>query len=222
MRPRVLVNMAPSVDGKIAPARKRAPFTMSRHAEDPARMRALRARADAVVIGAANLRADDPDLMPSRLRVVVTHAGARIEPGARMFDAALGGEAVVVHASTMPEVKRAALRPSATLVELGETAVDLSGLLDWLARERGCRIVLCEGGGILNAKLFAARAVDELYVTVVPRILGGADAPTMVEGDGFEPDRIPDARLVSCDRVGDELFLVYAFDWSEGVSSSQA
>jgi riboflavin-specific deaminase-like protein len=214
MRPRVLVNMAPSVDGKIAPARKRAPFTMSRHAEDPARMRELRARADAVVIGATNLRADDPDLVPSRLRVVVTRAGTQVEPGARMFDAALGGEAVVAHASTMPEHKRAALRPSATLAELGEAEVDPLRLLEWLARERGCRVVLCEGGGVLNARFFAARAVDELYVTVVPRILGGANAPTLVEGDGFEPDAIPDARLVSCDRVGDELFLVYAFDWT--------
>jgi riboflavin-specific deaminase-like protein len=206
--------MAPSIDGKIAPARKTAPFVMSRHAEDHARMRSLRARADAVVTGATNLHADDPDLMPSRLRVVVTRSGARVAAGAKVFDAALGGEAVVAHASTMPEAARAALRPRATMVELGDTEVDPLRLLDWLGRERGCRVVLCEGGGILNAAFFAARAVDELHVTLVPRILGGADAPTLVEGYGFEPGAIPDARLLSCERVGDELFLVYAFDWT--------
>lgn len=209
----MLVNFAPSIDGKIAPARKRAPFVMSRHGEDASRMRALRARTDAVVVGATNLRADDPDLSPSRLRVVVTRAGAQVEPAARAFDAPQGAEAVVAHASTMPEAKRASLRPRATLVELGATDVDPLALLDWLGRERGCRVVLCEGGGVLVARLFEARAVDELHVTVVPRILGGSNAPTMVEGDGFEPDALPDARLVSCERVGDELFLVYSFAW---------
>jgi riboflavin-specific deaminase-like protein len=207
--------MAPSIDGKIAPARKRAPFVMSREAEDPKRLRALRARADAVVIGAANLRADDPDLMPSSLRVVVTRAGDQIEPAAKMFHASLGGEAVVAHASTMPEWKRSRLRECATLVELGSHEVDLLALLGWLARERACEVVVCEGGGVLLAGFFAARAVDELYVTIAPRILGGSAAPTIVEGDGFEPDAIPDGRLASVERVGDEVFLVYEYDWAE-------
>ena len=215
MRPRVLCNMAPSLDGKIAPARKRTPLAMSRGPEDPKRMRALRSRADAVLIGAANLRADNPDLMPSRIRVVVTRAGEQVEPTARLFDPSLGGEAIVAHATTMPERKRAALRPHATLVELGASEVNVLELLDWLARERSCRVVVCEGGGVLNASLFAARAIDELHLTLVPRIFGGANAPTVVGGDGFEPDAIPDARLIHVERVVDELFLVYAFDWPE-------
>jgi riboflavin-specific deaminase-like protein len=215
MRPRVLCNMAPSIDGKIAPARKRArqPIAMSRGTEDPKRMRALRGRTDAVIIGAANLRADDPDLMPSALRVVVTRTGEHVDPTAKIFDPSLGGEAVVAHATTMPEATRAALRERATLVELGASEVDVSRLLEWLARERACNVVLCEGGGVLNASLFAARAIDELHLTLVPRILGGADAPTLVAGEGFDLDAIPDARLASVERVGDELFLVYAFDW---------
>jgi 5-amino-6-(5-phosphoribosylamino)uracil reductase len=206
--------MAPSLDGKIAPLRKRAPFVMSRHTRDPERMKELRSGADAVIIGASNLRADDPDLMPSPLRVVVTREGARIGPDARMFGEALGGEAVVAHAATMARTKRDSLRARATLLELGSTEVDVARLLDWLASERGCKVVLCEGGGVLLAALFAARAVDELYMTLVPRILGGAGAPTIVEGGGFEPDEIPDAKLVSADRVGDELFLRYDFAWA--------
>jgi riboflavin-specific deaminase-like protein len=224
MRPFVLVNMAPSVDGKITPATRRAgvPFRMSRHPEDGRRMRALRERADAVVIGAGNLRADDPDLMPCRLRVVVTRTGEGVDPKARLFAAELGGEAVVAHASTLEESRRAALRGHATLVQLGASEVDVTALLGWLARERGCRVVLCEGGGVLNAKLFAARAVDELHVTLVPRVLGGSRAPTMVEGDGFEPDAIPDGRLASCDRLGDELFLVYTFDWAAPTTGAKS
>lgn len=177
-------------------------------------MRELRASADAVLVGATNLRADDPDLMPSRLRVVVTRSGQQVLPTAKIFDPALGGEAVVAHASTMPEAKLASLRAKAVLVELGSADVDLSRLLRWLASERGCRTVLCEGGGALVAGLFAARAIDELRLTLVPRVLGGSSAPTIVDGNGFEPDEMPDGRLVDVERIGDELFLRYEFAWS--------
>ena len=67
---------------------------------------------------------------------------------------------------------------------------------------------------VLNAGLLAARAIDELYMTIVPRVLGGSNAPTAVEGDGFAADAVPDARLTQLERVGDELFLTYAFDWT--------
>jgi len=85
--------------------------------------------------------------------------------------------------------------------------------LAWMRRELGVRTLLCEGGGILASELFRARAVDELYVTLVPRVLGGVDAPTLVEGAGFLPDVIPDASLGAVDRVGDELYLRYDFHW---------
>jgi riboflavin-specific deaminase-like protein len=214
MRPRVLCNMAPSLDGKISPARRHGPFVMSRHPEDAKRLRALRERTDAVVIGAGNLRADDPDLAPSRLRVVVTGSGEQVAPSAKMFDRRLGGEAAVAHASVMPQERRAALRDRATLVELGGADVDVARLLRWLAIERQCRVIVCEGGGALLAQFFAARAVDELYLTLVPRVLGGAGAPSLVGGAGFEPDALPDARLGSVEQVGDELFLRYDFTWA--------
>lgn len=212
-RPRVLVNTATSLDGKIAPARKSAPLVMSRHSEDPKRMRDLRAEADAVMVGASNLRADDPDLMPSPIRVVITRNGDGITTTARIFDVALGGEVVVAHAATMPTDRRHSLSTRATLVELGDTRVDVLRLLEWLGSERNCGVVLSEGGGVLNAELLRVRAVDEFYVTIVPRILGGASAPTMVSGDGFDADEIPDARLASCERIGDELFLKYELSW---------
>jgi riboflavin-specific deaminase-like protein len=228
-RPRVLVNFASSIDGKIAlaPALRKGPFVMSRHHEDPRRMRQIRAMADAIVIGAGNLRADDPDLaidakerMRRRevherepLRIVVTGAGEGIRPNQKMFDPALGGPAFVVHAERMTAETRERLAPVATLVTLGQSAVDISRLLTWAAEQWGVHTLLCEGGGVLCAQLFAARAVDELFLTVVPRVLGGASAPTLVEGPGFSGQEIPDATLGSIDRVGDELFLRYDFRW---------
>lgn len=228
-RPRVLVNFASSIDGKIAlaPGLRKGPFAMSRHHEDPRRMRQIRSMADAIVIGAANLRADDPDLaidakerMRRRearerepLRIVVTAAGEGIRPNQKMFDPALGGPSFVLHAERMTAETRERLAPSATLVTLGQSTVDIPRLLTWAADQWGVRTLLCEGGGVLCAQLFAARAVDQLFLTVVPRVLGGASAPTLVEGPGFSANEVPDATLGSIDRVGDELYLRYDFRW---------
>ena len=229
MRPRVLVNVASSIDGKLNPARGKriGAFQMSRGPADIQRMHALRAKADAILIGAGNLRADDPDLALDEaenrrreasgrakpMRVVLTTRGEGIAPTMRMFDPALGGRTVVAHCGGMPDATRSMLAAHATLVELGEAAVDITHLLTWLAAE-SARVIVCEGGGALNAELFAARAIDELYLTLVPRVLGGATAPTPVDGLGFAPNAIPDARLSDLERNGDELFLRYEFYWS--------
>ncbi len=233
-----MMNSAASIDGKLAPAPdlRTSHFRPSRHAVDPTRMRELRSLADAVVIGASNLRFDDPDLalLPDErtrrkssersdpLRVVLTRTGQGIEAAQRMFDRALGGEPIVAHAREMNAATRARISEFATLVELGERDVDVALLLAWLARERGVRTVLTEGGGAVNAAFFAARAVDEVYVTVTPRILGGASAPTMVSGKGFTDDEIPDAKLAAVEQVGDELFLRYVLHWPEAIAGEGA
>jgi riboflavin-specific deaminase-like protein len=228
-RPRVLVNFASSIDGKITlvPRLRDRPFTMSRGKRDHERMRELRAMADAILIGASNLRADDPDLALSTAekqrrvaagerqpyRIVVTRQGEGVTPDRKMFAPALGGPSIVVHAQTMPSAARDLLAPVARLEAMGERDVHIAALLAWTARELGVRTLLCEGGGVLCAELFRARAVDELYLTIVPRVLGGVDAPTLVEGAGFRADEIPDATLGAVDRVGDELYLRYDFRW---------
>jgi len=229
-RPRVLLNFASSLDGKIsvAPQLRKESFVMSRDREDHRRMRELRASADAILIGAANLRADDPDLALSTaerrrrladggrqpFRIVVTRAGDGVTPDRKMFDHTLGGPPVVIHSALMPAGVREPLARVATLVSLGENSVEASRMLEWMVRELGVRTLLCEGGGVLAGALFAAKAVHALYLTLVPRILGGADAPTLAAGSGFLPDQIPDAKLGSLEQFGDELYLRYDFTWS--------
>jgi len=228
-RPRVLVNFATSIDGKIslAPSLRKGSFTMSRHHEDHRRMRKIRSSADAILVGAGNLRADNPKLALAQeerirrraagerepYRIVVTRRGDGVLPDRKMFDSKLGGDSVIIHSDLMPSETREKLGEVATLVSLGAQSVDIARMLDWIGEELGVRTLLCEGGGMLVGDLFAARAVDELYITLVPRILGGSDAPTLVEGRGFLPDDIPDARLAVVDRVGDELYLRYDFRW---------
>ena len=117
-RPRILVNFAVSLDGKInpAPGKRTGAFAMSRGKEDFRRMRVLRAEGDAILIGATNLRVDDPGLtlapdererrraagQPVPARIVVTTRGEGIRSDAKIFDRSIGGPAYVVHAAIMP------------------------------------------------------------------------------------------------------------------------
>ena len=70
------------------------------------------------------------------------------------------------------------------------------------------------GGGKLVASVLAAGLVDELWLTVCPLILGGADAPTAVEGKGFLADLAPKLELLAVKQVGQEVFLHYRVDRS--------
>ena len=200
---------------------------MSRGKVDHALMRELRGGADAVLVGAGNVRADNPDLAVEAserarrrsagerepLRVVVTRGGDGLPPTLKMFDPARGGPSIVAHTRALSPSTQAALSAVAEVVLLEGCETDVGVLLAWLGDVHGCRTVLCEGGGTLNAMLFESRAVDELYLTITPRILGGVTSPSTVSGAGLSPSFVPDATLVDVRREGDELLLHYRFDW---------
>ena len=81
---------------------------------------------------------------------------------------------------------------------------DLPRLLGHLAESHGVRSILCEGGPTLNSHLFAANLVDELFLTLNPKVAGGASALTIVAGrDLVEPAEL---RLVSVAEGDGDLF----------------
>jgi 5-amino-6-(5-phosphoribosylamino)uracil reductase len=62
------------------------------------------------------------------------------------------------------------------------TADDLQLLAARLRREHGVRSIVCEGGPTLNSHLLSAGLVDELWLTLNPKLAGGAAALTIVAG----------------------------------------
>jgi riboflavin biosynthesis pyrimidine reductase len=52
--------------------------------------------------------------------------------------------------------------------------------------------------------------IDEYHVTLTPKILGGRDSPTLVDGLGFKPKDILNLKLQQSRVVGDEIYLVYS------------
>jgi len=92
----------------------------------------------------------------------------------------------------------------------GKRNIDFREAFIWLREKWGVKRLLCEGGGELDAALFEAGLVDELNLTICPKIVGGREAPTLSEGVGFS--KLADAaslKLTWKRRYGDELFLKY-------------
>ena len=86
--------------------------------------------------------------------------------------------------------------------------------IDWVAALQqmaslGLSRLAVLGGGQLVASLVAADLIDELWLTVCPLILGGATAPTPVEGEGFYPALAPRLELLSVQAIEQEVFLHY-------------
>jgi 2,5-diamino-6-(ribosylamino)-4(3H)-pyrimidinone 5'-phosphate reductase len=220
-RPFVYINMAMTVDGKITSAAREYPRFASDH--DRKNMDILRARADAILVGAGTIRADNPSLLvrdagmreyrkslgktKGPMKVLVT-AGAAIGTDYRFFSEDDGGVRLVATTEEVPEEKLVAFQGKAEVLKIGSGAVDLPGLLAEL-RRRGVDELLAEGGGETNWRLIDADVVDEFFITVAPSLLGGRDAPTAVEGEGLAMELQIRLRLLEMRREGDEIFCRY-------------
>ena len=221
-RPFVYVNMAMTVDGKITSVKREYPgFTSPR---DRVQMDRLRASADALMVGAGTVRADNPAFhvrtkaireereangkLHAPHRVLVS-ASADIPADSRFFDTTHGGDSILVTTETVAETNLQRFEGRAEVWRLGSKRVDLRAALAAL-RKRGVERLLVEGGGELNWTLLEFDLVDELYVTVAPTLLGGRDAPTLLEGSGWTMDEQRRLRLLEIERDGDELFCRYS------------
>ena len=215
--------MAVTADGKIATAsRAVASFGSQR---DHEHLLALRTQADAVMAGARTVDAHPVNLGPGpakfrrlrvknglaeyNLRVIVSGSGS-IDPRAEIFRHRFSPILIL----TTARISKAKLHRLHSLTDevkvCGRREIDWPTALRWLREKWGVKRLLGEGGGELNGALFRAGLVDELHLTVCPKIFGGRDAPTIADGEGVA--RLADAaqfQLHSMQRAGDELFLVY-------------
>jgi riboflavin biosynthesis pyrimidine reductase len=169
----------------------------------------LRAEADVVMHGAGTVRADPLSArVPHDLVAQRTARGLRPQP--------LG--AIVTRSGNLPA--RHPYYDSATLIYVtSERAVpvdqptveicrvaDVHAAVCDLAR-RGIRRVLCEGGPTLNSALFGAQLIDEVFLTIAPKLLGGEDPLTVIRGPLF-PTMLR-LQLRSLVELEGELFLRY-------------
>lgn len=212
----VFVNAATSADGKISD-RTRSQVALS-SVGDFERVDRLRAESDAILVGVGTVLADDPSLTvkdekrraedgnPTR---VVLDSEARIPPDASVLDDE--ASTVVFVTERASDDRLAALRRIATveLVESRDDCVEPSAVTASLA-ERGVERLMIEGGGETIASFLGAGLVDDVYVYVAPVFVGGREAPTLVDGEGFL-DYV-NAKLENVERVGEGVVLRYVIE----------
>lgn len=224
-RAHVALNMVTSVDGATAWGGRSGP--LGGPADELAFSR-LRATCDAVLVGAGTVRAEDYRIptgdtgrREARLtaglaavpRLLVVSGSLDFPPDARFLQPPTGVDgvaaedcrAVIVTHGDAPADRVEALTHVAEVVRLGEQTVDLPGLLRWCAG-RGWPRVLCEGGPTLNGELIAADLVDEVFVTIAPKLVAGTSS-RFAFGPQFGPPR--DLDLVEARHHDGELLLRY-------------
>ncbi len=175
--PFVTFKAAVSLDGKVAAAGGEPRWISS--PQSRREVHAMRAAADAVMIGAATARRDDPLLTvrdadgPDPVRIVVSRTGDLPVAG-RLVASAGETPTILLTSSIDPAQARA-------LTSAGVEVVRAGGLRDGLTQlaDRGLVEILCEGGPTLAAALLADGLVDRLVVFVAPLVVGRG-APDLV------------------------------------------
>lgn len=211
----VQVNAAVSADGKLS-SRRREQIPISGEA-DFARVDGLRRERDAILIGVGTVLADNPTLTldeggenrdePEPPMRVVADSGGRTPTDANILDGS--APTVIFVAETAPADRRSALEDrGATIIEAGSEQVDLPIAFEKLAT-RSVSSLLVEGGGELLYSVFAEGLADRLTLYVGSVLIGGRDAPTLVDGEGWV-ESFPSLSLEEVRRIDDGVLLDYA------------
>ena len=191
--PWVAMKTAMTLDGKIATRTGDSKWITG--AEARAYVHELRHRFMAILVGIGTVVADDPLLncriegrgVRQPIRVVVD-SNARLSLDSQLVKTAGEYRTIVAHTRFAPEESVKALREAGVemlLCKEKEGLVDVRNLLELLGQS-GIDSILLEGGGSLNYTFLAEGLADELYAFIAPKIVGGMNAKTPVEGAGME------------------------------------
>jgi diaminohydroxyphosphoribosylaminopyrimidine deaminase/5-amino-6-(5-phosphoribosylamino)uracil reductase len=187
--PYVTIKVAQTLDGKIATRKGDSRWITG---EDSRRyVHALRAAVDAVMVGANTAMKDDP-LLLSGIRAakqparVIVDGGLKIPAGLRIFSTVRRSPVIVAASERRPKAARLERKGAEVLAVRPKAGkVDLKDLLRLLAK-RGIMHLLVEGGGELIAGLLEEGLADRALFFIAPKIVGGRNAVTSVEGRGVE------------------------------------
>ena len=192
--PYVLLKSAMTLDGKTASFTGDSKWISS--VESRALAHRLRGEYDAVVVGGNTLLKDNPSLtsrapegekIKDPLRVGLDEELA-LPADSNFAQLAADGKTVIITTESAPmarevELARLGCKVIRVPVDAGGRP-DPAAALKKLA-ELGALYVMLEGGGTVNFSFLSAGLVDRVMIFIAPKLLGGRDAATFLEGDGF-------------------------------------
>ena len=192
--PYVAMKYAMTLDGKIASCTgdsKGVTGETARH-----HVHELRKQYSAILAGIGTVLADDP-MLNCRIEEgvdpvrVVCDSSLRIPLSSQLVKTAGDIPVIVAYAKENPEKEKALLQAGVELISAGRDGrVDLAVLMRKLGK-RKIDSVLVEGGGAIHGSLLKSGLVQKIFCYLAPKLIGGREAGSPVEGDGFS--RMKDA-----------------------------
>ena len=218
-RPYTLLSCAVSIDGYLDDAS--VDRLILSGPEDLDEVDELRAAADAILVGAGTIRADNPRLLvrdaarsarreaagraSHPLRVTLTATGD-LDPAARFFTGP--GTPLVYCARAAVPAARNSLLDKAVIIDAG-AELSLRGVLKDLHAERTVATVLIEGGSQILRAALADDLADELRLAIAPFFVGDPAAPRFALPASYPHTVAKPMTLLSVRRVGEAAILRY-------------
>lgn len=188
-RPFVTLKAAATLDGKIATHTLDSKWITSEEARYD--VHTLRSENQAILVGAGTVIEDDPELTSripngrNPLRIVLD-SKLRIPLDAKLVTDGLA-DTWIFTSQQVDESKKAALQERGIRIfeTSGEIRVDLQDVMRILG-ENSISSLFIEGGGTINASFLENNLIDKVVLYFAPKLVGGKNAPTFLEGTGFE------------------------------------
>ncbi|MEV6347908.1 dihydrofolate reductase family protein [Actinoplanes sp. NPDC051851] len=231
-RPYILLSCGMSIDGYLDDTTGER-LLLSNDA-DFDRVDEVRAGCDAILVGAATIRQDNPRLLvrsaerraarvargeaPDPVKVTITGRGG-LDPAAAFFSTGASEKLVYCAGPALRET-RDVLGGAATVLDGGDP-VDVRRVSADLG-ERGVRRLMVEGGGTMHTQFLTAGLADELQLVVAPLFVGDPAAPRFVHDGDFPVNRKNRAVLAEVRQIGDVVLLRYALSPRYGESGGTA
>lgn len=218
MRPYVILNAAMTLDGKIATQTGSSNISGE---EDLKRVHEIRKQCDGIMVGIGTVLADDPRLTVHKIDAnpddnpvrVVVDSKCRTPIDARITNS--DAKTIIACANEFKddfiqsEKYEVFKKRGVKFFWSGDEIVDLTSLMSYL-HEEGIEKLMLEGGSTLNFSMIKSGLIDEISICVAPMVVGGANAKTFFDGEGFDlMDDSVKLELTGHYNLGKDLILKY-------------
>jgi diaminohydroxyphosphoribosylaminopyrimidine deaminase/5-amino-6-(5-phosphoribosylamino)uracil reductase len=222
-KPFVMIKMAMSADGKTATRTGDSRWITGKRAREY--VHKMRARFDAVMVGANTVIRDDPSLTTHNPELagrnpyrIIVDGRLKIPLGAKVLRNP-DGKTIIATSEKAPKDKigkiMRAERGTRIFVS-GKKEVDLPRLVSALGA-MGIKKMIIEGGSELNAKALDAGIVDSICIFIAPKIIGGRDAKPVIGGLGVA--RMKDSLALydmKAKNIGGDILLEFSLGCRNG------
>jgi len=211
-RPYVILSGAISVDGKIATKTGDSKLSSK---QDSIRLHKLRSKVDAILVGKNTVLVDNPLLTvrhtigKNPTRIILDSKGI-LSNKSKILQTSDKVKTIIVVSKQISKLNLEKLNKfPVEIIIAGKNSINIKLLLKKLL-EKNFKTILVEGGGTINWEFVKHNIFDELIITISPFVIGGNNAVSLVEGEGFRKiSKSPNLRLKSTKRLKNHFVLHY-------------